>query len=182
MAYPWSRGRRDKIFSTSKSSEPCRESVRAIYRYLYIDVYVHGQVDSKSGLNTHSAEWRYMSARTFLSNPLSLSSAACTAGVPSSLSFRARSSLNSDKDRTSHSVSYASSAAVACCTGCSAGLTWVSMRTGKKMPGKEECIRDHRRDDGACDHRADEERILRLRDDVMIEAKERRDRAEGQAR
>src|SRR5579859_7864040 len=45
MAYPWRRGRRDRILSTSKSSEPWRQSVFAIYRYLYIDVLVGRQVD-----------------------------------------------------------------------------------------------------------------------------------------
>jgi hypothetical protein len=44
------------------------------------------------------------------------------------------------------------------------------MRMGKKVPGKEKCVRDNGWDDGACDYRADEKRVLRLRNDVVIQA------------
>ena len=53
---------------------------------------------------------------------------------------------------------------------------------GKKVPGKEECVRDDGWDDGACDHRSDEKRVLRLGNDVVIQAEQCRDRAKGQPR
>ena len=47
------------------------------------------------------------------------------------------------------------------------------------MPRQKECVCNHGRDDGATDDRGDQVGILGLSDDLMIEAEERRDGAEG---
>ena len=49
------------------------------------------------------------------------------------------------------------------------------------MPGKKERVRNHSWNHGTGDDRANDVGVLRLRDDLMIEAKQRRDGAESEA-
>jgi len=54
-------------------------------------------------------------------------------------------------------------------------------RVGKEMPGQKERVGNHGWNDGAGDDRTHDVRILLLVDDLMIQAEERGDGAEGEA-